>query len=54
MIPDVLRDQLSRLGVPILGGLPLGHGFHPATTPIGTLATLDADAGTLTVQAATK
>jgi muramoyltetrapeptide carboxypeptidase len=50
---DVLRDQLSRLGVPILGGLPLGHGLHPATTPVGTQATLDAEAGTMTVEAAT-
>jgi muramoyltetrapeptide carboxypeptidase len=46
---DVLRDQLSRLGVPILGGLPIGHGDRPHAVPIGTMATLDANAGTLTV-----
>ena len=27
---DVLRDRLGRLGVPILGGLPIGHGAGPA------------------------
>jgi muramoyltetrapeptide carboxypeptidase len=42
-------DHLSRLGVPILGGLPLGHGDHPATVPLGATAVLDAKAGTLTV-----
>ncbi len=46
---DVLRDRLALLGVPVLGGLPLGHGRHPIAVPIGTMATLDADAGTLTV-----
>lgn len=47
---DVLRDRLARLGVPILGGLPIGHGEHPVAVPVGTTATLDADAGTLTVE----
>jgi muramoyltetrapeptide carboxypeptidase len=49
---DVLRDRLGRLGVPILGGLPIGHGAGPIAVPIGTRATLDAGAGTLTVDAA--
>jgi hypothetical protein len=44
----VLHDQLSELGVPILGGLPIGHGPHPLTVPLGTMATLDTMAGTLT------
>ena len=51
---DVLRDRLGRLGVPILGGLPIGHGDHPEAVPIGALATLDADHGTLTVDAAVR
>jgi muramoyltetrapeptide carboxypeptidase len=46
---DILSERLGRLGVPILGGLPIGHGPHPPTVPLGTIATLDADAGTLTV-----
>jgi len=49
-IIGLLRDHLSRLGVPILGGLPLGHGDHPATVPLGATAVLDAKAGTLTVE----
>jgi hypothetical protein len=28
-IVDVLRDHLSPLDVPVLGGLPIGHGPHP-------------------------
>ncbi len=46
---DVLRDRLANLNVPILGGLPIGHGPQPATLPLGTLATIDPAAGTLTV-----
>jgi muramoyltetrapeptide carboxypeptidase len=47
---DVLYDQLGELGVPILGGLPIGHGPHPPTVPLGTMATLDTMAGTLTIE----
>lgn len=46
---DILRDRLGMLGVPILGGLPIGHGKNPIALPIGTRAILDADAGSLTV-----
>ena len=49
---DVLRDRLHRLGVPVLGGLPIGHGRPATAVPVGTMATLDADAGTLTVASA--
>lgn len=49
-IIDVLRDRLARLGVPILGGLPLGHGARPIAVPIGVEAVLDAGEGTLTVR----
>jgi muramoyltetrapeptide carboxypeptidase len=45
----VLRDRLSELEVPILGGLPIGHGRHPRALPVGTWAELDADAGWLEV-----
>jgi len=48
---DILRDRLGQLGVPILGGLPIGHGKNPIALPIGTKAVLDADAGTLRVTA---
>ncbi|MEU4420990.1 LD-carboxypeptidase [Actinoplanes sp. NPDC024001] len=53
-IVDVLRDRLARLGVPVLGGIPAGHGFHPPTIPLGTSAVIDTAAGTLTVDAAVR
>lgn len=46
---DMLRDQLGSLSIPILGGLPIGHGKEPMSVPIGTKALLDADEGILTV-----
>lgn len=49
---DVLHDLLALLRVPILGGLPIGHGNKPIAIPLGTTATLDADAGTLRVNSA--
>lgn len=49
-IIGLLRDHLSQLGVPIVGGLPLGHGDQPATVPLGATAVLDAKVGTLTVE----
>jgi muramoyltetrapeptide carboxypeptidase len=47
---DVLREHLSELNVPILGGLPLGHGNSPASVLIGAVAELDARAGTLVMR----
>ncbi len=49
---DLLREHFGSLGVPILGGLPIGHGAHPVAVPIGTEAILDADSGLLRVSAA--
>ena len=46
---DLLRDHLQRLGVPILGGLPVGHGEGWLPVPHGAQARLDASTGTLTV-----
>ena len=48
-VNDVLIDRLGDLGVPVLGGLPIGHGTGQLTVPVGTRATLDADTGVLTV-----
>lgn len=47
---DILREHLASLNVPILGGLPLGHGDRPASVLIGAVATMDTQAGTLVVQ----
>lgn len=51
---DILRDRFAQIGVPILGGLPIGHGKNPIAVPIGTWTTLDADAETLTVDPVVK
>ncbi len=48
-LEDVLERCLGPLGVPVLYKLPLGHGKHLATIPLGVAATLDADARTLTI-----
>ena len=48
-IEDVLERHLASLGVPVLYRLPLGHGKHLASIPFGVMATLDADARTLTI-----
>lgn len=44
---DVFRQHLEPLGVPVMVGLPCGHGRHLATLPLGVQARLDADALTL-------
>ena len=53
-IIDVLRDRLSRIGVPVLGGLPIGHGERPIAIPVGTVAVLDCESKTLTVSTGVK
>ena len=53
-IAEVLADRLSGLGVPVLGGLPIGHGYGQVTVPVGVPATLDVAAGTLTVEPAVR
>lgn len=35
------RGWLERLGVPVIGGLPVGHGRSCRTVPLGTRAVLD-------------
>ena len=47
---DIVEEVLGPLGVPLIFGLPVGHGKHHATVPLGALATLDAGAGTLVVE----
>ncbi|WP_117213161.1 S66 peptidase family protein [Allorhizocola rhizosphaerae] len=51
-VADVITDRLAPLGLPLLGGLPVGHGDQHVAVPLGTPATLDADAGTLVVSPA--
>lgn len=48
-LEEVLTDRLGGLGVPVLYGLPLGHGPSLATLPLGVQATVDADELSLTI-----
>jgi muramoyltetrapeptide carboxypeptidase len=49
-IAEVIAGRLVDLGVPVLAGLPIGHGIPSLTVPLGVEADLDADAGTLTLR----
>lgn len=46
---EVLRDRLGNLGIPIVADLPFGHEGENAVLPVGVLAELDGDRGTLTL-----
>ncbi|MFJ1707948.1 LD-carboxypeptidase [Kitasatospora sp. NPDC088346] len=48
-VREVMLDRLAPLGVPIVWELGFGHGPSSLTVPLGVHATLDADAGTLTL-----
>jgi len=47
---QAVTDRLGGLGVPVLGGLLIGHGNGQLTVPLGAHATIDTGAGTLTVE----
>jgi len=47
---DIVEEVLGPLGLPLIFGLPIGHNKHHATVPLGALATLDGDKGTLFVE----
>jgi muramoyltetrapeptide carboxypeptidase len=47
---EVYDNILGELKVPVLAGLTIGHTEDQLTLPLGVRATLDADAGTLTVE----
>ncbi|HEY0533258.1 MAG TPA: LD-carboxypeptidase [Actinoplanes sp.] len=49
-VVEVLAERLTPLGVPILGGLPIGHGDQQVAVGLGVPAVLDATAGTLVVE----
>ena len=48
-IEEILRDRFASLGIPALSGLSFGHIEQKLTLPIGVTATIDGDAGTLTI-----
>jgi muramoyltetrapeptide carboxypeptidase len=47
---QAVTDRLADLGVPVLGGLLVGHGNGQLTVPLGAHATIDTTAGTLTIE----
>jgi muramoyltetrapeptide carboxypeptidase len=53
-IVDVLDDHLGALGVPVLGGLPIGHGRDQLTVALGVQSTMDVESATLTVESAVR
>lgn len=46
-VVDVLGERLGDLGVPVLGGFPVGHGPGQVTVPLNVDVELDTAAGTL-------
>jgi len=46
-LEEVLRERLGDLGVPVVGGLPVGHGRPNLALPLGRLASLDGSRGQL-------
>ncbi len=46
---EVFQQHLSDLGVPVMAGLPCGHGTHLATLPLGVNARLDTGNLSLTI-----
>lgn len=46
-VEQLFADLLGPLGLPCCFYLPIGHGAHQATLPLGTRAALDADAGVI-------
>lgn len=51
---SVLMERLGHLGIPVLGGLSIGHDAINYAVPLGVEATLDAESGTLLVSAAAR
>lgn len=48
-VEEVLRDRLSDLGIPVVSDLPFGHDGVNAALPVGVLAHLDGEEGTLSI-----
>src|SRR4029079_11041785 len=48
-IDEIFEDVLAPLGIPVMYGLPLGHGPLLQTVPLGVRVRMDASAGRLHV-----
>jgi muramoyltetrapeptide carboxypeptidase len=48
-IEEILDELIAPLGIPAIANVPVGHGKHMATIPLGARARLDGDAKTLEI-----
>jgi muramoyltetrapeptide carboxypeptidase len=48
-LEEILAERFRALGIPAVSGVMIGHVDDQATLPVGCLAELDADAGTLSL-----
>ena len=48
-LEQVLRERSEDLGIPVVAGLPFGHGEQNAALPLGATAVLDGRSGQLSV-----
>lgn len=48
-VEEMLDELIAPLGIPAIGNVPVGHGKHMATMPLGVRARVDGDAKTLEV-----
>jgi muramoyltetrapeptide carboxypeptidase len=48
-VEEMLDELIAPLGIPAIANVPVGHGKHMATMPLGATVRLDADAKTLEV-----
>ena len=48
-IEEILDELIAPLGIPAIANVPVGHGKHMATMPLGATARVDGDAKTLEV-----
>jgi muramoyltetrapeptide carboxypeptidase len=53
-VAEVIGERLGDLGIPVLGGLPIGHGSDQLAVPLGVPATIDVAGATLTVSPAVR
>jgi muramoyltetrapeptide carboxypeptidase len=49
-VEEILDELIAPLGIPAIANVPVGHGKHMATMPLGATVRLDADAKTLEVK----
>ncbi len=48
-IEEMLDELIAPLGIPAISNVPVGHGKHMATMPLGAKVRVDGDAKTLEV-----